>query len=190
MSYEKKNILILGGLGFLGSNLAHRLVSDGAHVTLLDNLNPLYGGNKFNIDGIEKHIQVIVGDIQNEERYEKLGLIIARRILHAPEGSFNYKKDPTVPEIGICLDFLNHMAINKDGDVSVCVRFDPKRVGVIGNAKQQILLEIWNSPKRVEWLGLHKKGRRDMIPLCSYCHFWGVPTGKNSTKIRHKKVSF
>ena len=53
------------------------------------------------------------------------------------------KKQPTVPEIGICLDFLHHMAINKDGEVSICVRFDPERFGVIGNAKETSPAEMW-----------------------------------------------
>jgi radical SAM protein with 4Fe4S-binding SPASM domain len=93
-------------------------------------------------------------------------------------GSFNYRKlNPTIPEIGICLDFLHHLAVNKDGKVSICVRFDPKGLGVIGDATYQSLDEIWNSPVRKEWLSRHKEGRRDEIPLCSYCHFWGVPTG-------------
>lgn len=117
------------------------------------------------------------GDVV-DERYEKLGLVIARRILHSPMGSFNYKKqNPTVPEIGVCLDFLHHLAVDREGNVSICVRFDPKRVGIIGNANKQTLAEIWNSPKRMEWLEYHKQGRRDLIPLCSYCHFWGVATG-------------
>lgn len=110
--------------------------------------------------------------------YEKFGLVIARRVLHAPMGSFNYKKsEPTIPEIGICLDFLNHLAVNKDGKASICVRFDPKGLGVIGDVNTQSLEEIWNSEKRKKWLEYHRQGRRDMVPLCSYCHFWGVPTG-------------
>jgi len=117
------------------------------------------------------------GDVDSR-RYEKFKGVIARRIIHAEMGSFNYKKKaPTVPEIGICLDFLNHLSINKDGEASICVRFDPKRLGVIGNVNNQSLEEIWNSEKRMEWLEYHKQGRRDKIPLCSYCHFWGVPTG-------------
>ena len=39
------------------------------------------------------------------------------------------------------------------------------------------LIDIWNSPKRREWLKYHIEGRRDRVPLCSYCEFWGVPTG-------------
>lgn len=113
-------------------------------------------------------------------RYEELGLALARRNLHSPMGSFDYLQSiPTVPEIGICLDFLHHLAVNKDGEVSICVRFDPKRVGVIGNAETQTLEEIWNGEKRMKWMELHKCGKRSEIPLCSFCHYWGVPTGKN-----------
>lgn len=38
------NVLITGGLGFIGSNLAHRLVELGANITLVDSLIPEYGG--------------------------------------------------------------------------------------------------------------------------------------------------
>ncbi len=111
-------------------------------------------------------------------RYRTFGLTMATRVLHSPLGSFNYqRREPTIPEIGICLDFLNHLAINCDGEVSICVRFDPKRLGVIGDANTQTLVAIWNSTKRLEWLEKHTQGRRDQVPLCSYCHFWGVPTG-------------
>ena len=82
-----------------------------------------------------------------------------------------------MPEIGIYLEILNHMAINKLGKVSICVRFDPKGMGIIGDAAVDPLLEIWNGPKRKEWVQYHIQGRRDKIPLCSYCDFWGVPTG-------------
>jgi len=110
-------------------------------------------------------------------RYEKFGLLMARRVLHSALGSFNYvKRSPTIPEIGICLDFLNHLAINKDGEVSICVRFDPKRLGVLGDVKKQTLSEIWNGETRMAWLSKHREGRRHEVPLCSYCHFWGVPT--------------
>lgn len=110
-------------------------------------------------------------------RYKKLGCIIATRILHSPMGSFNYKKNPTVPEIGICLDLLSHMVIKRDGKVSVCVRFDPKGHGIIGDCTTTPLIDIWNSSKRNEWLKYHIEGKRHKVPLCSYCEFWGVPTG-------------
>jgi len=117
-----------------------------------------------------------LGDV-DMERWKELDGIIATRILHNPLGSFKYKKPPTVPEIGICLEILNHMAINRLGEVSICVRFDPKRLGVIGDASSTALADIWNGSKRKEWIKHHIEGHRDKIPLCSYCDFWGVPTG-------------
>jgi hypothetical protein len=114
----------------------------------------------------------------DSKRYESLGLLLAQRILHSPMGSFDYvKKSPTVPEIGICLDFLHHLAINREGKVSICVRFDPRGVGVIGDAGRQKLEEIWCGPQRMAWLESHKSGKRDKVPLCSHCDYWGVPTG-------------
>src|SRR5579872_2003542 len=64
--YERKPILITGGLGFLGSNLAHALVALGAKVTLLDPLFPQYGGNLFNIEEIADRVAVVREDIRNQ----------------------------------------------------------------------------------------------------------------------------
>ena len=64
-SYNGKSILITGGLGFIGSNLARALVSLGAKVTLVDSLIPQYGGNIFNIDDIRDKVTVNVCDVRD-----------------------------------------------------------------------------------------------------------------------------
>jgi len=64
--YRKKRVLITGGLGFIGSTLAHRLVEYGADVVLIDSLMPEYGGNIFNISGIEKKVRVNIADIRDQ----------------------------------------------------------------------------------------------------------------------------
>jgi UDP-glucose 4-epimerase len=64
--YEGKNALVTGGLGFIGSNLAHRLVGLGAKVLLVDSLIPEYGGNLFNIEGIRDEVQVNIADVRDE----------------------------------------------------------------------------------------------------------------------------
>ncbi len=64
--YEGKRVLITGGLGFIGSNLARRLVEMGAQVTLVDSLIPDYGGNLFNIDGIEDRVTVNIADVRDQ----------------------------------------------------------------------------------------------------------------------------
>jgi MoaA/NifB/PqqE/SkfB family radical SAM enzyme len=120
----------------------------------------------------------INGDVENLERYEELGVLLVKRILHSPMGSFGYKKkQPAIPEIGMCWDFLHHLAINREGECSICVRFDPERLGVIGDANKEKLVDIWNSEKRMKWFKAHVAGDRKSVPLCARCEFWGVPTG-------------
>lgn len=60
-----RNVLITGGLGFVGSNLARRLVALGANVTLVDSLIPEYGGNRFNVLGIENQIAINISDVRD-----------------------------------------------------------------------------------------------------------------------------
>jgi UDP-glucose 4-epimerase len=65
-SFAQKRVLITGGLGFIGSNLARRLLDLGADVTLVDSLIPEYGGNFFNISGIENRLHVNISDVRDE----------------------------------------------------------------------------------------------------------------------------
>ncbi|MBS1966065.1 MAG: NAD-dependent epimerase/dehydratase family protein [Chloroflexi bacterium SZAS-1] len=64
--FDRKRVLITGGLGFIGSTLAHRLVDLGAQVTLVDSLIPIYGGNLRNIAGIEDRVKVNIADVRDE----------------------------------------------------------------------------------------------------------------------------
>ena len=64
--YRGRAVMITGGLGFIGSNLARVLVDLGAHVLLVDSLIPDYGGNLFNIDGIANRVHVNVADIRQQ----------------------------------------------------------------------------------------------------------------------------
>lgn len=131
------------------------------------------------IKGDRKPLMVyrLLGGVDRPDRWEDLGGIVCTRILHDPMGSFKYRKAPTVPEIGICLDLLNHMAIDRFGRVSVCVRFDPKRLGVIGDANTTPLAEVWNGENRKKIIQHHLNGERHKALLCSTCRYWGVPTG-------------
>jgi len=63
--FNNRKVLITGGLGFIGSNLASRLVSFGAHVLLVDSLIPEYGGNLFNIKDIKDTVEVNIADVRD-----------------------------------------------------------------------------------------------------------------------------
>jgi UDP-glucose 4-epimerase len=64
--FSERRVLITGGLGFIGSNLARRLVELGAQVTVADSVVPEYGGNLFNIAGIEEQLNVNISDVRDE----------------------------------------------------------------------------------------------------------------------------
>ena len=69
--YENSNVLITGGLGFIGSNLTTRLVGTGANVTLFDSLEPKYGGSLFNISSVKKEINIINNDIRDSKELQR-----------------------------------------------------------------------------------------------------------------------
>lgn len=64
---KNKKILITGGLGMIGSTLTHKLIDLGAEVTLVDSLIKPYGGNLFNIKGVENVVKVNISDIRDKE---------------------------------------------------------------------------------------------------------------------------
>lgn len=63
--FENRRVLITGALGFIGSNLARRLVELGAQVLLIDSLIPEYGGNLFNIAGLEDRVRLNISDVRD-----------------------------------------------------------------------------------------------------------------------------
>jgi UDP-glucose 4-epimerase len=93
--FHNAGILITGGLGFIGSTLAHRLCGLGARVTLVDNLMPQYGGNRFNIEGIADKVDVHVADVRDANAME--GLIQDKDYLFNLAGQSSHMDSMTDP---------------------------------------------------------------------------------------------
>ena len=70
--YRGRRVMITGGVGFIGSNLAHRLVDLGAQILLVDSLIPEYGGNLFNIQDISERVRLNIADIRMQTTMEAL----------------------------------------------------------------------------------------------------------------------
>ena len=70
--FKDCRVLITGGLGFIGSNLARRLVELGAEVLLVDSLVPEHGGRLFNVADIRDQVTVELADARDEERMGQL----------------------------------------------------------------------------------------------------------------------
>lgn len=71
-AFANRNVLITGGAGFIGSNLAARLVGLGARVTVLDNLLPGCGGNLFNLEPIQDRIRIKIMDLRDDRGLQPL----------------------------------------------------------------------------------------------------------------------
>jgi nucleoside-diphosphate-sugar epimerase len=71
-SLRGARVLITGGLGFIGSNLAIRLVHEGAEVTLIDSMIPEYGGHLWNIEPVRDQVHVNIADVRDEHAMKYL----------------------------------------------------------------------------------------------------------------------
>lgn len=69
--FRGKNILITGGLGMIGSSVAHKAVAMGANVTIVDAVKEPYGANYFNVDSIKDQITITIADIRDKEAMKK-----------------------------------------------------------------------------------------------------------------------
>lgn len=87
-TYANQRVLITGGLGFIGSNLARRLVDLGSQVTLVDSLIPDYGGNLFNIAGYEERLRVNIADVRDP--YSMRALVRGQDVLFSLAGQVSH----------------------------------------------------------------------------------------------------
>ncbi len=107
--YKSSRVLITGGLGFIGSTLARRLVDLGATVTVVDSLIPEYGGNWFNLSGYENLIRVNVSDVR--DRYSLDHLIKGQNYLFNLAGQTSHSDSMTSPEIDLAINCTAQLSI-------------------------------------------------------------------------------
>jgi len=121
--------MITGGLGFIGSNLARRLVELGAEVLLVDSLIPDYGGNLFNIDGVADRVRVNVADIRQQSTMNYL--VRDRDVIFNLAGQ--------VSHIDSMLDPYSDLEINCRSQLTVleaCRNFNPGVKVVFAGTRQ------------------------------------------------------
>jgi len=70
--FTDKNVLITGGLGFIGSTLAIKLAQVDANVTIVDSLIPDSGGNIFNIEPVKDKIKINISDLRDKNSMDYL----------------------------------------------------------------------------------------------------------------------
>jgi UDP-glucose 4-epimerase len=129
-NYAGRNVLLTGGLGFIGSNLARRLVDLGAHVTVIDSLIPDYGGNLFNIDGYADRLRVNIADVRDP--YAMRALVADQELLFNLAGQ--------VSHLDSMIDPFTDLEINARSQLSIleaCRQENPSIKVVYAGTRQQ-----------------------------------------------------
>ena len=122
-------ILITGGLGFLGSNLAIRLVELGATVTLVDSLIPEYGGNLFNISGFEDRLRINFSDVRDQ--FSMNYLLQQQDILFNLAGQTSHMDSMQDPQTDLEINCRAHLSI-----LEACRRSNPNIRIVYASTRQ------------------------------------------------------
>lgn len=117
-AFAGKKVLITGGLGFIGSNLARALVPLGAEILLVDSLIPDYGGNLFNVHGVEDRVRINIADVRdgNGMRY----LVGGQDVLFNLAGQVSHIDSMEDPMTDLEINCRSQLSI-----LEVCRRVNP-----------------------------------------------------------------
>ncbi|HEX2851850.1 MAG TPA: NAD-dependent epimerase/dehydratase family protein [Opitutaceae bacterium] len=108
-AFAGKRVLITGGLGFIGSNLARTLVGLGARVSIVDSLIPEYGGNRRNIAGFASRLRVHIADVRDWPRLPSL--IHGQDFLFNLAGQTSHMDSMTDPQTDLDINGRAQLAI-------------------------------------------------------------------------------
>ena len=135
LKYFQKNVLITGGAGFIGSNLARTLLDLGSTVTVYDSFEADSGANHVNLEGIEDRIQLIQADIRDEAAM--------KAAVHEQDFLFNLAGQ--MSHIGSMQDPFKDLYVNTVGQLNlleVCRQYNPKIRIVFAGTRQ-----VYGRPK-------------------------------------------
>ena len=127
--FANRPVLITGGLGFIGSTLARKLVRLGAKVTVVDCLYPQYGGNWRNLSGLGSRVNVVVADLREHERLPDL--VRGQSFLFNLAGQTSHMDSMTDPETDLEINCRAQLAI-----LEACRKHNPGIRTVFASTRQ------------------------------------------------------
>jgi len=136
-NFKNKRVLITGGLGFIGSNLAIRLVDAGAKVTLVDSLIPTYGGNLFNIEPVKDRARVNISDVRDPHAMKYL--VSKQDYLFNLAGQTSHMDSMEAPETDLNINVLAQLQI-----LEACRHYNPEIRLIFASTRQ-----IYGRPMRI-----------------------------------------
>ena len=128
-AFQGKRVLITGGLGFIGSNLARTLVDLGAQVTILDSLIPEYGGNRRNVHGLERKLDINLSDVR--DRHSLPEYLRGQHFLFNLAGQTSHLDSMTDPETDLEINCRAQLTL-----LEACRKHNPKVRVVFASTRQ------------------------------------------------------
>jgi len=135
--YRNRRVMITGGLGFIGSNLAHALVALGADVLLVDSLIPDYGGNLFNIAGLESRVTVNIADVRQAATMNYL--VRGRDVIFNLAGQVSHIDSMRDPQTDLAINCQSQLTM-----LEACRQHNPSTKVVYAGTRQ-----IYGKPDRL-----------------------------------------
>lgn len=127
--FANRTVLITGGMGFIGSSLARKLVRLGAKVTVVDCLYPQYGGNRRNLSGVGSKINVVIADLRDHDRLPEL--VRGQDFLFNLAGQTSHMDSMTDPETDLEINCRAQLAI-----LEACRKHNPAIRTVFASTRQ------------------------------------------------------
>ncbi len=135
--YRGRPVMITGGLGFIGSNLARQLVALGADVLLVDSLISASGGNPFNIEGIADRVRVNIADVRQQSTMNYL--VRDREVVFNLAGQVSHIDSMTDPYTDLEINCRSQLTI-----LEACRRNNPRAKVVFAGTRQ-----VYGKPDRL-----------------------------------------
>lgn len=136
-TFKDKKVLITGGLGFIGSNLAIRLIEAGAKVTLVDSLIPSYGGNLFNIEPVKYRARINISDVRDPHSMKYL--VAGQDYLFNLAGQTSHLDSMEEPENDLNINVLAQLHI-----LQACRHYNPGVRLIFASTRQ-----IYGKPQQI-----------------------------------------
>lgn len=154
-AYAGKRVLITGGLGFIGSNLAIALAEVDVEICLLDAMLPEYGATPFNIEPIRHRVRVNVSDLRDSVGLRHL--VAGQDVVFNLAGQASHLRSMTDP--------IGDLEINCRAQLSLlecCRRYAPRARMVLASTRQvygrprHLPVDESHSTEAVDINGVHK----------------------------------
>ena len=127
--YRGKTVLVTGGLGFIGSNLALALVEAGADVTVIDALIPQHGGDQYNVETVRSRLRVEVADLRDHAAL--LPLVLGKDYIFHLAGQVSHGDSMRDPELDLSVNCVATICL-----VEACRRHNPGAILVNTSTRQ------------------------------------------------------